>query len=110
MDQTVPVTGNDPAVRDHLDLQDRQTRRKMEIETLIIRLQYNLKAIETIDARLLNILHVAKGVQQEIHSIATDLNRNCTELQQTLVDGTLGLDNCEVDNMILKFLNDQCLL
>jgi len=114
MEHQVPVPGKDQTLPhqdllEPLDHLDRLTRRRMEIETLIYRLQYQQTIIHETYDRLRNTIHAARVIEREIHSIATDLNRNCTELQQTLVDGTLEQGICEEDR-ILKFLNDQNLL
>jgi len=106
MQQQVLVTGNDPAVQDHLDP---LVRRRMDIETLIIRLQYQLTILYETHRRFQDTIHVANKVEREILSISLDLNQNIFKLRQMLADNTLGQDICEEDR-ILKFLNDQCLL
>jgi len=112
MQHQEPVPGND---RDHhlldplepLDHLDRLTRRRMDIETLIYRLQYQLTIMYETHRRLQDTIHVANKVEREIHSISLDLNHNIFELRKMLIDNTLGQDICEEDDMVRNFLNEE---
>jgi len=110
MDQTVPVTGNDLAVRDHLeplDHLDRLSRRKMDIETLLCRLQYQKTRIYEMYSRLHDTIRVARGVEREILSINLGLHQAISELQKMLEDNTLGQDICVEDETLFNFLNEE---
>jgi len=112
MEQTVPVPGNDQSLPlldplEPLDHLDRLTRRRMEIETLIYRLQYQLTILYETHRRFQDTIRVADKVEREILSISLDLNHNIFELRKMLVDNTLGQDICEEDDMVRNFLNEE---
>jgi hypothetical protein len=118
MQHRVPVPGNDrkhsPVDRPHhleplepLDPLDRLSRRRMDIETLLCRLQYQKTRIYEMYSRLHDTIRVARGVEREILSINLGLHQAISELQKMLEDNTLGQDICVEDDTLFNFLNEE---